>query len=85
MRARKGATSSCAPANSTPGTPREDTAALAQSLATLAADPALSNRLGTANQAKAREAYSLDAMAATYDALFRARIGPGAQDARAIA
>jgi len=66
-------------------TPREDTAALAQSLATLAADPALSNRLGTANQAKAREAYSLDAMAATYDALFRARIGPGAQDARAIA
>lgn len=66
-------------------TPREDTAALAHSLATLAADPALSNRLGTANQAKAREAYSLDAMAATYDALFRGRIGWAAEDTRAIA
>ena len=56
-------------------TPCEDIDALARSLATLAADPALCARLGAANAEKARAAYSLDAMVARYDALFRGRAG----------
>jgi len=58
-------------------TPVEDTAALARSLATLAADPVLSARLGEANAARARREYTLETMVARYDALFRGRIGAG--------
>lgn len=72
-----------APENRPFVTPREETEALAASLATLAADPALSARLGAANAAKAQGEYTLDAMAARYDALFRARIGQAAPALRA--
>lgn len=56
-------------------TPLADEAALSQSLATLTADPTLSARLGQANAVRAREVYTLEAMVARYDALFRERIG----------
>jgi len=64
-----------APENRPFVTAREDTGALAASLTTLAADPALSARLGEANAARARSVYTLEAMTARYDTLFRERIG----------
>ncbi len=52
-------------------TPREDEGALSASIAELAAAPALRAQLGRANAKKAADDYSLEKMAAQYDALFR--------------
>ncbi len=65
-------------------TPAADTAALARSLAALAADPALSACLGTANAARARADYALDGMVSRYETLFRERMERPENAARAV-
>lgn len=56
-------------------TPPGDPPALGQSLAALAADPALRARLGEANRARARETFDFAAMQAAYEAVYAEAIG----------
>jgi glycosyltransferase involved in cell wall biosynthesis len=60
-----------APANRPYIVPLIDEAALTGALRTMLGDAALRQRLGEENRAKAKAEFSLDAMIATYDRLFR--------------
>ena len=51
--------------------PLGEDAALIQALSTLSADRALRGNLGSANSARAKAYYGLQAMTETYDALFK--------------
>jgi len=60
-----------APANRPYIVPLIDEAALTGALRTMLGDAALRQRLGEENRAKAKAEFSLEAMIATYDRLFR--------------
>lgn len=57
--------------------PVEDTAALADAMALLAADPALRRRLGEAGYARVRDEFSFDGMTRRYEAIYYRVLEPG--------
>jgi L-malate glycosyltransferase len=63
------------PENAALLTPRNDPHALGETLTQLAADPALRERLGAANQARAQTEFDMATMQAAYESVYAAAMG----------